>query len=129
MSGIDAEKSIRIIPFSGKDEDWRMWSRKFLARAHLRKYKGVLLGTTTVPIDSDVIDETTASGKVMAEARIANEKAYNDLLLSCEEEISFGAVDEAITNELANGDAKMAWDNLMAKFKRYSFIPTIDVPG
>ena len=27
------EKTIKILQFSGKEEDWRMWSAKFMAKA------------------------------------------------------------------------------------------------
>jgi hypothetical protein len=29
----DVEKLLKLIPFSEKPEDWRMWSKKFLAHA------------------------------------------------------------------------------------------------
>jgi len=41
----EAEKTIRVIPFSGEHDAWRMWSRRFLARARMRGYKEVLLGS------------------------------------------------------------------------------------
>jgi len=44
-----SDKAIRIIPFSGKQQDWRMWSKKFLARALMKGYKEVLLGTVQEP--------------------------------------------------------------------------------
>ena len=37
-----SEKAIRVISFSGKRNDWRQWSRKFLVVAKKRKYKQVL---------------------------------------------------------------------------------------
>ena len=111
------EKAIRIIPFSGKESDWRMWSRKFLARARLREYKDILTGTEKAPAAGTVIDENTDQGKKQKKNKIANEKAYNDLLLSCEDEVCFGAVDEAITTALPDGDANLAWKNLMARYE------------
>ena len=35
-------KSIRIIPFSGKSEDWNRWSKTFLATATAKGYREVL---------------------------------------------------------------------------------------
>ncbi len=43
------ERSIKVIPFDGKDKDWREWSSNFLARANLYGYKDVLLGNMKVP--------------------------------------------------------------------------------
>ena len=94
-----------------------MWSRKFLARAKMKEYKEILTGVEKAPAASLVIDETTEAGKKQKTNKIANEKAYNDLLLSCEDEVSFGAVDEAITTSLPDGDAFMAWNNLKARFE------------
>ena len=37
------EKSIRIIPFDGKQSSWRMWSYKFLAVAMRKGYKHILI--------------------------------------------------------------------------------------
>jgi len=103
----DAEKTIRVIPFGGKHEDWPMWSKKFLARSRERCYKEVLLGTSE--------EATTDEAKL--KLRLSNEKAYTDLLLSCSDEVSFGAVEEAVTDELPDGDAKKAWANLVAKYE------------
>ena len=43
--GINNEKvvkTVRIIPFSGKKEDWNRWSKTFLAIANTRQYKNEL---------------------------------------------------------------------------------------
>ena len=111
------EKTIRIIPFSGKEDDWRMWSRKFLARARVQEYKDILTGTKKAPAAGTTIDESTTVGKEQKKLQLANEKAYNDLLLSCEEEVSFGAVDEAISTSFPDGDAHQAWNNLKARYE------------
>ena len=47
------ERSLRILPFNGEQEKWRMWSRQFLACAHKKGYKKVLLGIETPPAESD----------------------------------------------------------------------------
>ena len=111
------EKAIWIIPFSGKHEEWRMWSRKFLARAKTKKFKDVLLGDVEVPDHDQDIDVSTNEGKLKMAARVANDNAYNELLLSCTDEVSFGAVDEAVTSVLPDGDAAKAWANLTAKYE------------
>ena len=117
MSDLTSEKTIRSLPFSGKQEDWRMWSRKFLARAELKGYQEILEGTKKAPSASLVIDESTATGKRLSKLRRANTMAYNDLLMACEDEVSFGAVDEALTKDLPKGDARQAWLNLQAKYE------------
>ena len=44
-----SSKTIRIVPFSGKEEDYWKWSWTFMAAAKVRKYKDVLSGKTKVP--------------------------------------------------------------------------------
>ena len=48
MSKIE-EKSIRVIEFSGKEDDWKYWSVKFLARADLRGFGELLIGEEKLP--------------------------------------------------------------------------------
>ena len=65
MSG-DTFKSIRVIPFSGKEEDWNRRSKTFLALAVSRGYKEELIPP---------LNHTSDADKKL--------QAYNDLLLSC----------------------------------------------
>ena len=44
MSTKETEKLYCFLPFSGKHNDWRKWSRKLLARAKMKKYKDLLTG-------------------------------------------------------------------------------------
>ena len=60
------ERSVRIIPFSGKKSDWRIWSRRFLAAAGKKKYKDVLLGIEASPAVSEVLDESKDKDKLKA---------------------------------------------------------------
>ena len=89
MSG--EQSTIRIIPFSGKDQDWNRWSKTFLAFSASKGYK------------DELIKESTDANKC--------QQAYNDLLLSCQDDITFGIVDEA------DGNPKAAWDGLKQKFE------------
>ena len=54
----EIERTVKLVPFSGKQEDWRKWSWKFLARAAIKKYEGILLGETQVPrFDAEFDDD------------------------------------------------------------------------
>ena len=117
MSTEETEKPYHILPFSGKHNDWRMWLIKFLARAKMKKYKDVLTGFEEVPMFDEEIGSAAKVGKMKSLAKSANDTAYNDLLLLCSDEVSFGAVDEALTSKLPDGDAAKAWNNLVAKFE------------
>ena len=56
-------KSIRVVSFSGKEDDYWKWSWTFLAAAKVRKYKDILLGKETVPAQDKVIDMMKDGGK------------------------------------------------------------------
>ena len=94
-------KSIWIIPFSGKLEDWNRWSKTFLATATAKGYRQVLK-----PSD--------AARKADCEINV---QVYNDLILSCQEDVMFGIIDESVSTNFPNGDARLAWKNLKDRFK------------
>jgi len=96
-----SQLSIRVLPFSGKESEWRMWSRKFLATASARGYKEVL-EPRNPNIDASTDD---------------NDKAYNNLILLVNNEVTFGIVDEANSVTHKNGDARIAWSKLKKKYE------------
>ena len=106
----NVEQTVRIIQFSGKESDWRMWSRRFLAFAATKGYKNVLLGKDKVPDESDEIP-VTEENKDKLRARKANEAGYAALMLSCADKASFGVIDKARTDKLPEGSAALAWKN------------------
>ena len=111
----DIEKTIEILPFSGHEYEWREWNKKFLAKAEISGYKGILEGTVTPPKDSDTYDRRTKNGKKKEKLRQLQKDAYGQLILSCTG-IAFGFVDNATSTAHPNGDAKLAWDNLNNKY-------------
>ena len=106
------EKAIRILTFSGKKEDWVMWSDKFMAKSMMKGYNEVLDGTIIVPED-----KTTNPTTSKKEAMKMNKMAYNKLILACTDKIAFGIVKNAKTEELKKGNAKLAWDRLKTRYK------------
>ena len=106
------EKTIRILQFSSKDEDRRMWSAKFMAKAKLKGFYEILKGTKKAPNDS--VAKDNEENKKLANM---NDKAYNELVLSCVDETSSSIVDGAKTSELAKGDVKLAWNELKLRFE------------
>lgn len=109
---ISNDKSSRYIPFSGKREEWRMWSGKFLARGNKLGYRAILEGTTNVPNATDTLDATNASHIIPIKNRELNENAYDDLIMAMDDNVCYGKVDEAKTKKLPYGDARLAWTNL-----------------
>jgi hypothetical protein len=94
-----------------------MWSRKFLACAVVKKYREILLGEVVVPFDINGDEDEEAQLEAQRYAQELNDLAYSELILCCEESVSFGAVDEARTDDLPHGSAHLAWSNLIAKFE------------
>ena len=76
-----------------------------------------MLGKEQVPAHDEIIDPTTEDRKAVLLSRATNNQVYTDLILSCMDEISFSTVDEAKTKELPDGNAELAWKNLVAKYK------------
>ena len=112
----DALKTIKVIAFNDEKRLFKMWQKKFEAAAKSRGYRKILDGTIKVPPDSQKPSANKPEEKVLMQVRDLNEKAYSDLILSCEGEISFAIVDEAVTDDLPDGDARLAWINLEKKF-------------
>ena len=115
-------RSTRVIAFSGKQIDWPVWSEKFLARGRRRGYKKILTGAEKVPADKTVIDTSTPAGKEQERIQEANEDAYEDLILSINAvdevgRVAFQMVKSSKTNDLKDGDARMAWEKLEKKYQ------------
>ena len=100
-----SEKLIRIVAFTGKRNDWRQWSKKFLAVAEKREYRSIL------EVNPDKLDIKINAKKKM------NSLAYNDLLLAMTEDVSFGLIDEATRSTYPEGDARKAWGKLMQRYE------------
>jgi len=95
-------KAIWIVPFSGKSEDWNWWSKTFIATATAKGNHEVIKPADPNPAAADA-DK--------------NVQVYNDLILSCQDDITFGIVDESVSNTFPDGDARMAWERLQEKFE------------
>jgi len=57
------EKSLNVITFSGKQEDWKYWEIKFLAQARRKGFKEILEGTIPIPKDDEKFDLTKPAEK------------------------------------------------------------------
>ena len=115
MDDVKEDKSIRTIPFSGKKNDYIIWRARFLSFAQIRGCKHVLMGTVTVPDANQTL--TKGSDDVEIQARNANAIAYSMLNMAVSDSVSFGAVYNAQTKSLPDGDAAKALANLDKIFK------------
>ena len=117
--------TIKVIPFSGKQVDWQVWSEKFLARSRRKGYKSILQGKAVVPPDSlslaSIAD--TDSRKEKQKLRDLNEEAYEDLILSINGDsesgrVAFQIVRGSKTSAIKDGDAREAWTRLEKKYEK-----------
>jgi len=115
------EKNLKVIVFSGKQEDWKFWEVKFLARARRKGFREILLGTVAIPTDSEKFDLTKADEKAKSEIRDKNELAFEELVLSIDTSegdgrAAFQAVCCCKSDDYKNGNAADAWKRLTAKY-------------
>ena len=75
----DRVQTIRILKFSGKEEDWNRWLKTFIATAGIKGYRRALVADKDEKLPTEEM----------------NLQAYNELLLSCQDDITFRIVDEA----------------------------------
>ena len=113
----DGEKAIRILQFSGKNEDWLMWADKFMARASIRGYEEILMGSVLATGEQDENGDPKELSKAEKLANSLNKKAYNELILSCCDKISFGIVKGAKNQVHPKGDAREAWTRLKQRYE------------
>ena len=76
-TGYDAFRTIRVLPFSGKEEDWNRWSKTFLSTATSRGYQEVLK-----PINEKLLSDQDK-----------NINAYSDLMLAYQDDVTFGIIE------------------------------------
>ena len=100
-----SEKVIKVITFSGKRNNWRHWSKKFLVVAEKREYPPIL--------EKDPEELTIKRYN----QKNPNSLAYNNLMLTITEDVSFGLIDEATSTTYPGGDARSAWGKLMQLFE------------
>ena len=85
----DGEKAIRILQFNHKKKDCLMWADKFLAKTTMAGYdevlEGKLLATGELEEDGTIMKLSKSEKK----ANDLNKKAYNELILSSSDKISF----------------------------------------
>ncbi|KAL7576153.1 hypothetical protein ACA910_004810 [Epithemia clementina (nom. ined.)] len=111
-------KTIRVLSFSNRKEDWYKWSFKFWSMAEQQGYDEIIDGTVVVPDDSinlkTISDDVTREN--VARTRRANKTGYRDLAVATTE-ISFTLVGESKTTELPKGDLHLAWSKLVGKWE------------
>ena len=84
-----------VLPWSGMDEDWQMWSMKFHMDGVYKGYDSIMDGTVTLPTADKLLkekdEEVTKAGQIMIKL---NQAGYVDLMLLMSNVISFNLVKE-----------------------------------
>ena len=83
----EESKAIRIIAFSGKQQDWNCWSKQFLATKTARGHRKVLK-----PKDPKVKQDSNDNNKV-----------YAHLMMAYEDDVMFGTIKEATKMSFQRG--------------------------
>ena len=87
-------KAIKVLKFTGKENEWDHWSEKFVVLARARGLAAILFGTDKAHRADEKIDRknedysyelTKAERKEKKRLWQANRNAYINLQLSCEE--------------------------------------------
>ena len=79
------QKSIKIIEFSNKEKDWKIWLQKFLAQANYKGYKKLLSGTEKIASEIKfdfAVGESDEDEKKTVRLWHLNRRAFGEILLS-----------------------------------------------
>ena len=109
------EKSIKVIQFSGKHEDWNVWKEKFLAKANRKGFKEVLLGEVEIPKDSITTNEAKEIKKL-------NVFGFEELIMSMkgdtpEGKVAFTLVKNCKSDDYKSGNVAEAFESLMERYE------------
>jgi len=90
--------SLKLLPWSGRQEDWRKWSTKFMMRGTAKGYGRILKGIDQVPAsDLNVEEMREASEEVKKATRKLlhlNDEGFADLVMAMDDSKSFNIVME-----------------------------------
>jgi gag-polypeptide of LTR copia-type len=101
------EVQMKITGFSGDRKNWERWNVTFLAKARLRGYRNLLVGLEVAP---------SKGTKGHEEFMVKNDITYAELLISSEWDICLGLVNSSRSEDMPEGDARLAWKNMVARF-------------
>jgi len=126
---MDSLEAIRVLNFDGSEEKWPEWSKKFKAFMTMKKQRKYLSGdygvlnSVQMKLPSKSEYETirfkltqTTSDKEKIKLYKENDKTYNHLLLSVSG-TAFDIIQDAVTTEQPEGNAKLAWQLLTEKYR------------
>ena len=114
-------KTLRVIPFDGKHDNWDAWSEKIQAKAKRKGWKKLLVGSEEIPTQEEYAQALVDKENDIKKLAELNEDAYEELILSMghttsKGKIAFSLVKNSKSSEYPEGNCKIAWDRLVAKY-------------
>ncbi len=106
-------RDIKLNCFDGKDENWRSWSAKFLARAHVLGYKEFIEGKLDDKEDPEVYSELNAY-------------AFSDMIINCDG-VAFSLVEMSKSGCYPEGDARVAWRQLKERYEAETYATKVQL--
>ena len=111
-----------VLPWSGKDDYWQMWSTKFHMHGMYKGYDCIMDHTVTVPTPDELLKEKDAEVPKARELTIKlNQAGYVDLMLSMSDVKSFNMVKEH------KGNLYNVWQKLLEEFEPQTEISLIEL--
>ena len=110
---MDDTKAVLVIAFKDGENDYRVWSKRLLSASTVIGYREILIGKKIKILNTKILTNTD---KEEMRLRKSNIRAYCDLVLACQGDIGFDLVDEAVTVDLPEDDAILAWKKLKERF-------------
>ena len=114
-------RTIRILPFDGRNRNWDPWSEKTYAKAKRRGWKKLLVGGVKIPTESEYEQAVADKNDEVIKIGGLNEEAYEELVLCMDHttdlgRVAFSLVKNSKSADYPEGNCKIAWDRLMAKY-------------
>ena len=109
MSGSD--KVMKLSLWHGKEDEWRMWSKKFMGRASHMEYLSIMSGDVKLPTDAEYSAASDEKKKEYDAIKKKNKLGYYELCSCMDDLKSFNLVDEH------DGDLFEAWKALKEEFE------------
>ena len=108
-------QTVHVLLWSGKDEDWQMWSTKFHMCRMYKGYDSIMDGTVTVPNEllKEKGEEVAKAGQLTIKL---NRAGYVDLMLLMSNVKSFNLVKEHEATCTMHGKHCQKSLNLRQKF-------------
>ena len=85
-------RTIRILPFDGRNRNWDPWSEKTYAKAKRRGWKKLLVGAVKIPTESEYEQAVADKNKEVIKIGELNEEAYEELVLCMDHTTALGRV-------------------------------------